>query len=514
MKGLAPYRVPLLAIGAYIILYVLLYDKLQYLLDSDAVAYLTIAQRIADGDWVHGTNGLWSPLNSWLLVPFIKSGADIWKAAMFLNVFFGGLLLLQFWSLLKQFNFSKRLIALGTFTTVIPLCFFAYFQMFGDVLQLVFALAYVGLAVRKEFILNIKWVLLSAVLMGIGYYAKSYSLVFYLMHFSALALIAFIKDKQRNKIVLHYLAGVSLIVLIAIPWAIQLQKKYGEFALTGMAGKLNMSWYINSGRTFKDSIKLFVPPAHDDSPSFWEDPCLSAGELSSPFSSTYHFKRWVLRVGHTCLVALKSVSEITIFFIPLFLLFGYRLLKRKKIPDDQKKILWAIILLPIGYLTMHMETRYIWLLLFLILILGFRFIENLNGTYKTRHSLLLIFCLSFLLCPLLGLQALRLKNKDLFVRAHELTENKIAGKIVSNIDDEGSFWVISYLADLNNYTIEHGNYSLEELLAEMERYGISYYYHFPKQGGDFTDGQKEFSNRFETVFNSKQGGATLYKLKN
>lgn len=514
MKSFVPYKIPALALAAYFILYVLFYDSLQYMLDSDAVAYLTIAHKGALGDWDRATNGLWSPLSSWLLIPFIKNGVDSWTAAKGLNAFFGGVLLMQFWSLLKQLQFSQLKIVFGTFIMVVPICFFVYFQMFGDVLQLIFALAYISLVVRKDFVLNTKWVLLASLVMGVGYYAKSYSLVFFGLHFSVLAFAAFLKlKKDRKKIVVNYVLGVAAIFIVCLPWAFQLQKKYGEFAITGMAGKLNMSWYINSGRTFNDSIDLLIPPPYDDSPSFWEDPNASAGDLSTPFSSGYHFKRWVLRVGHTCLVAMKCVSEMTFLFIPIFLFFFIRLLKRKKIPHASFVILWVCILLPIGYLAMHIETRYIWLMLFMIIILGFYLLQQLNLSSLKKRVLLILFGISIVAFPLFKLVDMEDKNKILFKLAKEFKTHNVKGKIVTDLDDEGAFWVISYLSGLNNYTIEQDAFDREKMIEEMRRYGIKYYYDVPKRDAKKAKFEKQFDSRFELVFKSVHSTASLYKLK-
>ncbi len=514
MNSLARYKVPALALVAYFVLCCIFYNQLQYLLDSDAVAYLTIARRVAAGDWFKSINGLWSPLNSWVLVPFIKNGINAWKAALGLNIFFGSILIIQFWGLLKQLRFSKRHVMLGTTTVVIPICFFAYFQIFGDVLQLIFGLAYIRLCLRKDFILNTRFVLFASAIMGIGYYAKAYSFVFFVLHFTIIAFMAYRRSKANRTILIrNYALGIGFAILLVLPWAVLLQKKYNTFALTGLAGKLNMSWYINSGKTFKDSIHLVVPPPYEDAPSFWEDPYQSAGKLSTPFSSTYHFKRWVLRVGHTCLMAAKSVSEITLFFIPLFLVFAYRLFRKRKLLDEQRKILWAILLLPSGYLAMHIETRYIWLLMFLILPLGLDYIKNIEFSDLVKRVLFGVFYLSIVVYPLYKLQHLGGKNKKLFELAKELEERDIQGRIVSNIDDEGSFWVVSYLAKLNNYTIEHGDYSLEELVGEMKRYNIQYYYHFPQEGGRFSDVDEPFKKVFHLVFTSSVSTSSLYKLR-
>lgn len=98
----------LFTFSSYFILWILLQPYLGYLLDSDCVAYLTIAERVAKGDYFRSINGLWSPLNSWMLAPFIQHGYDAWASAKALNCFFGGAILVAFHHLLLRFEVSKK----------------------------------------------------------------------------------------------------------------------------------------------------------------------------------------------------------------------------------------------------------------------------------------------------------------------------------------------------------------------------------------------------------------------
>ena len=71
-----------ISLAIYILLWNLAFPYFQYLMDADAVGYLTVADRVANNDWHRSINGLWSPLNSWLLVPFIKKGMDGFTVAL------------------------------------------------------------------------------------------------------------------------------------------------------------------------------------------------------------------------------------------------------------------------------------------------------------------------------------------------------------------------------------------------------------------------------------------------
>ncbi len=514
MKAWLNHRFIYVALVAYAFLWFALHPAMAYLLDSDAVSYLTIAHRVANGDWLNSVNGLWSPLNSWLLVPFIKMGFDSWFVAKVWNFFFGGVVLIQAYYLFERLHFQKWIQTVFTSVLIFVICYFAYFQMFGDVLQLIFALAYVHLFVQKDFVLSKKKVILAALIMALGFYAKSYSLIFFVVHFTAICFLLWIKYKEkRSLIVANYILGVLISILVVLPWSFQMQKKYDEFSLTGFAGKLNISWYINSGRTFKDDIKLMIPPALDDSPSFWEDPYLSAGELSTPFSSFHHFKRWVMRFVHTTLVSLLCFSEISLFFIPIVFIYLYGLFRRKELDVLKLKLLLALFILPLGYLAMHIETRYVWLNTFLIIVLGIYLIHELEWSQTRKKVALFVFAASFLLSPLYYFTQLNGKNKELFELASTFKQNEISGKIVSNIHDEGSFWVVSYLSGLNNYTIEDGDFTLDQLIEEMKRYGIKYYWHTPSRNGDYTNEQEEFTENFDLVLQEGNELPALYKLK-
>lgn len=126
----------------YSTLWILLKPYLGDMLDSDATAYLTIADRVAKGDYANSVNGLWSPLNAWLIAPFIQYGYNAWEIAKWLNFVFRAFNLVLFYRMLCTFQlnaFSK--LALMQAASIF-MAFAVYFQVFGDVLQLCFVLAY------------------------------------------------------------------------------------------------------------------------------------------------------------------------------------------------------------------------------------------------------------------------------------------------------------------------------------------------------------------------------------
>jgi hypothetical protein len=280
--------------------------------------------------------------------------------------------------------------------------------------------------------------------------------------------------------------GIGFFLLFISPWIFALHQKYNIWSVTGLAGKLNMSWYINSGKIFTSDIKLLIPPTYSDSPSFWEDP-YPTQILSTPFSSFAHFCKWMARCAHTFLQALSCFNELSCFaLLILFAGLVYFFTIKKNRPQIQI-LLFAIAIMPLAYLSMHIETRYIWLSGILLFVLSSIFlmqmqkpncpIGSMMKNYKKANFFSSILLLgSFVVFPLLQINVLKNKNKNLFAIAKQLNENHIQGTFTSNVSDAGNMWVIAYLTHSQFYTIEKTDYSEDELVEELNRYKVKYYF--------------------------------------
>lgn len=470
----------LLPLGIYCILWVLLNPYLGYMLDSDCVAYLTIANRILHGQYLQSINGLWSPLNIWMIVPFMKNGMDGFEAAKLLNAFFGFIILIQVFFLFKKFKLQSFITFILMISSAITMAYFVYFQLFGDVLQLIFVLFYLFVLLSEKFYNQFWKVMLCGFVMAIAYYAKAYSLVFFFLHFGVVLLWAFKNNKITfSKGIQYYFIGVFTALLFVLPWTYALHTKYNEWSLTGHAGKLNMSWYINSGKTFKKDLTLLIPPIYEDSPSFWEDPSLTQDNLSSPFSSPKHFVKWIARVIHTSLVAIMCFNEISFLALAILIIGLFYFFFRTKDSYiqhfDTQIIILTILLLPLGYLMMHIETRYIWLNTFLLMVLGALLIQLIQPYFKRAlftNLASILLGLSFIVHPIVQFDQLKYKNKSLFELSTELKKHEFKGKFTSNVVDAGNMWVIAYLTQSQFYTIEKTDYTIHELKQEMNRYQV------------------------------------------
>lgn len=503
MKNWAIHSIPVLGILLFVLGWKVMYPWLGYMLDSDAVGYLTVAERAARGDFFTSINALWSPLNSWLLLLFSHDGMNFFFRAQLWNVLFGIVLLVQLWWMNGKLGMNLFLRSISQLTLSMVMIYLVYYQVFADLLQCVFVMTYLLWLLHRDNKNSVFTAIVAGLIMGIGFYAKAYTWFFFVLHFSFVQWFNWVNRRIEGKaVLLNSFTGILSSLLVMLPWIYAIKQKFGVWSITGLAGKLNMSWYINSGKTFKDSIQLLIPPTYPDSPSFWEDPFPSQGILTGPFSNLSAFAHWIARCIHTSLSAITCYHELSVFALIIVVWGAYNFLwkKRKTTEFSAEKILvLALLVLPLGYLTMHIETRYLWLSLFLLPLVFDRYIASFGDLQ--RKVVATVFSFGFLVFPLLQIEQLREKNKDLFEEAVQFKKNNFTHQAyTSSADDAGRMWVISYLTKSHYYTIEASSFNEEELISEMKQYGIKWFLQEKEKCNDglHFEGNNQWSKRFET----------------
>jgi 4-amino-4-deoxy-L-arabinose transferase-like glycosyltransferase len=494
-----------LSLLLFAVLWLGFYHHLKYILDADAVGYLSIAERVANGDYFKSINGLWSPLNSWLLVPFIQKGYDAFTVALYLNAAFSMLCIVLCSILYCRFIKDTFYLFCASIATSIVFAVFTYFQVFGDILMLVFILSYLLISTKLSTKQNLLQAILAGLLCGIAYYAKTYAFPFLILHTALLIIWEKWNGEKINWV--YRLLPIFICLITILPWAFQLQKKYGSFSLTGNSSKLNMSWYIESHKSFKPVIKYLIPPTYNDSPSFWEDPYFSQAKLSTPFSSSRTFIRWCARVVHTCVQAIICYSQIScISLIALIAALIWAIRKKEK----QLFVLCAAaIAITAGYLSMHIETRYIWLCMPLCIIAAAYFIEQIQNK-KLRNLASIGIAFSIIAFPIYQLEEINGRGRQNFELATRLNDLKINKKrITSNEADAGAQWASAYLSKNQFYTIENFNFTSEELCDELARYKIEYFIY---QHNGLPNMYIQNSGNVHFNFINKVGNYSIFKI--
>src|SRR6266496_1449429 len=92
----------------YLLAAVFLYPFLKYYVDSaDTLQYITVAKNYSQGNFSDAVNSFWSPLISWLLVPFVLLKIEPVFAFKILQIIIGFFTLRLIFSYIEQSRAEK-----------------------------------------------------------------------------------------------------------------------------------------------------------------------------------------------------------------------------------------------------------------------------------------------------------------------------------------------------------------------------------------------------------------------
>ena len=120
MKLIHKYNL-LFSVLLFSALFILVWPLYQYIFDVDGVGYGMVARRLAAGDFANAVNGYWSPLHSWLILPFLKLGLTEAIAFKLSNGFLSVATLFIINSLIKKVELNAQQRSAILFTSVIIL---------------------------------------------------------------------------------------------------------------------------------------------------------------------------------------------------------------------------------------------------------------------------------------------------------------------------------------------------------------------------------------------------------
>src|SRR5579859_1800270 len=210
--------------GVYVLLGLILLPFYQYRINPDAISYFNIAQNYLIGS--NTINGFWSPLLSWLLVPFFLFHITPPFAFSIIQLIFGFFTLIGIKRLSHKFPMQENMLFLTLLSFVPLVLYFVYgWVITPDLLSLCFLLFYLDTVLSER---------VNGTLAGVygafAYFAKTYSLLFFLVHF--IVLMLYKKDAK------NLLKGLVTCLLIILPWIGLISVKYHHFTV-GNAGTYN-----------------------------------------------------------------------------------------------------------------------------------------------------------------------------------------------------------------------------------------------------------------------------------
>lgn len=471
----------LFSLTGYVLLFFLLFNGYQYVMDPDGTGYLSVAEKIATGNYFNSINGTWSPLGSWILVIFLKLGFNGIISAKILNGLYGLISLWLYFSLIKKLEinfFIEIAIMIGALLLILD---FAFSRLFGDLLQLMLLLVYLNIICSKNFGRNYKGIILAAFIGGIGFYAKAYTFYFTLLH---LPLVIFLLEKKATQkyfsvqSLKKISAAIGVLIVTALFWIVALNLKYDHFIL----GQNNITGTLSE---IYSPAKILVSPPPTGSYALFDDITNLNPHNITPFTN---LKLFVIQLKISILNFINLIgafNEFSFAFTIIILISFILLLNKKKSfikGNNNVSLISFIIVWPCGFLLFSIQQRFLWITDLAVLALAGVILSSLirNNFLKIKYYYL--FCIiiigSFYIYPAVQLKEQYGKGKNIFEIAAALKENNISGNILTSIqsnDDLSKSIILNYLIKSRFYGPYSTDYSSKEILSVINDYHIQYY---------------------------------------
>lgn len=491
-----------IAYTLYLIIFILLFPKFQFVINTDAISYFSIAKKYFNGHFSEAINGYFGPLYSWLIFPAFIFKIEPVVFARIINSLFSFMLLVLVTRYLTVLNIESKTFFISIYYFIIPCLLFSFWYITPDYLLLILLLSLILLSISDDYLLNIRTAALSAVLAILLFLTKSFGLVFFLI-FQSLVMLILIRSNQnqRKKIIINYLFSIILFLILISPWIYLLSNKYGEFTIS-TSGKINLL-IVNPELNFHHpSIESgIVAPSDKYSVSAWDDPDSKSYPKWSPFNSTNDMKHFLINF-------LKNIGKffvMLLLFTPIFIFAVFNLKKSFFKQKDFLILLSALLLNGILYCFVYVESRYIWLSLVLFSILTFLMLQGyfnkINLKKLSGKLVIIVVWLSTLIFVYFAKNSLLTDT-----RGYDYSQ-KISQKynLKGNIATTNHWWLglyISYFQDSKFFGEEKNSILDEKLISKFKNAGINYIL-------DYSDGIKSLEG---LKFLTKIDSLSIYRI--
>jgi hypothetical protein len=476
------YYLPLV-LFVYAVGFVLLYPAYRYIFDHDGIGYMTVTKKLVAGDWLHGINGFWPPLHSWLAIPFYKAGMDDLTAFKTLNGLIGAGIFISVNRLMIKAGIQPtwRLIAL--FVCIPVVLSYVFNELAADILLCFLLLVYTDIVSAPDFFENRKKNIAAGMVGCLCYLAKTYALPFFVLHFVIMQWMLYKRSGNKRMFISNLLAGLGACFLLALPWIIVLYNRYGFVTLGhvfifGRSGQFNLSYYLHPEEYTSPEL-ILAPPA--GLCCYWANPLFQLTQQPHYYSSLFSFSMIVDRIRtllYNFIVALKLLHGFS--FLSGAIIVGQGLYIIQKKDGFLSQLLLMILVFPVGYLLLHVESRFLWPLTFLILIAGLVLANKLVQLVPVKKSIRILFWslffASFLISPLDNLKDWRYRNKETFELVAELNAKGIQGRFLG--ENYAGLPLVAYLTDSYNYFPGRADYRYSDLLQAARQQHIDYYFYY------------------------------------
>lgn len=471
-------------LAGYVLLYVLLFPAYQYVMDPDATGYFSVAEKIVRGNYLESVNGIWSPLNSWLLVPFINYDLDPIFCAKLLNGVFGFVCVWIFFSLITKFTVQFYIGIILMAGVVLLLIDFAFSRMFGDLLVVMLLLIYLKIVCAQRFSQNYRSIVFAGIAGGLAFYAKSYSFYFVLIHLPLVILL--IENKKSGKWIStksfkKIATAIAVITVSSAFWIIMLNIKYDGFII----GQKNIEGTITD---IYHPNRIIASAPSPGNYALFDDITVLYNQNITPFTNGKTLLIQVKLVVANFVNLIGAFNEFSFAFILVILVCCYLLLTKNKFFCRSKNhltLISFIFIWPIGFLLFSIQSRFLWIEDLVVMLLGAIVLSEFVRMQFLYRRLALLFSFlvigSFFIYPFMELKNQYGMGKDLFEFTSALRQKNVNGNMMASLrksEDLSNSIIINYLNQTKYYGPYTSNYTVKEIAEAITNYDISYYVYY------------------------------------
>ena len=408
---------------------------------GDAISYIRIAQYYLRGQTDLMVSGVWGPLLSWLIVPWLLVFDDPLLAAHAAMAVSAIVFLFGCSCVLRAVRLPRTAIIIGTWIAAFLSVAWSAVIITPDLLMAGLFCWGTSLLFSDKWVANARTAFGAGIVLGAAYLAKHVALPGSALMIIALAGInVAVYQSSLRQTVRATSIFVAGFLIVAGPWIGILSYKYGRPVVStigpiqhAIAGPPDMA------RDHPDHLRFYKP--EPGRITIAEDPTNLPYKYWSPFESigyAVHQAKLIHRNAFTIVGSLKSFDWLGLGLVSAIL--GYLLARpwRKSLQEEPWRLSFipiasvALIYLPVyvgqGY--PNYEVRYYWFAFPFLLAASFGFILHLSGAISKHSAVQRALALALVTLSLI------VGNEGAFLRAFSLSETPdsqyLAAKILTN----------------------------------------------------------------------------------
>ena len=400
------FRSAAIILAVYFLLAALVVYQSADQINPDGVAYVQIARHYAHGRFDLAVSSYWGPLLSWLLVPLVWLGIGSMAAVKAINVVLGAGLGLAAVSLARRvkLNWNPNVVLAGSLTLVLAML---PQPITPDVLLATLMTLYFARSARLLRSRSAKVAFGAGLIGGAAYLAKAYALAFVPLHLALTLAVGLSVRGGLGARTRQLVAGLAGVALVAGPWVVAVSVKEGRPTI-GSVTRLADA-FVYSIKTGQNCPLYRVQTPRPGRINVWENPTEIPQDYVDAARPPENYRSRILLANGNELnnmlrwfdpiVPLAVGWVIVVLSIPVQLLLRAVDWRGPQTPRKGRPVgtlgvprrIWlagSVAVYAGGYMLVLMESRYLWPIWALLLVLTLGVLGASPGGRAGRWRLL------------------------------------------------------------------------------------------------------------------------------